>query len=222
MEGSCTSLQQALSVTMQCNIQTHSLVHLKDANQKVGCHPRWTIKSYLFTASRAFECLASTQLPPSVAQIVPASQADFNKLFEYGADMLGTSQACKFLLAAWLAHLHKSSWVAIDNTGKVVGYLIMSETTCFPEDGYCVAPFFADSAPIARSLLKMAVSFASANNPRRTLSMEIPVDYNLEGARIAVDELGAKPTQEILHMSRKEVTTKGFSKVFSHASSQVL
>ena len=49
------------------------------------------------------------------AHILPASQVDFEKLFAYSADMLGTSQACKLLLAAWLVHLQKSSWVAFDN-----------------------------------------------------------------------------------------------------------
>ena len=132
----------------QCNIQTYSLVHMKDWNLSRAHYPRWIVKLYSFTASCAVEGLASTQLPPSVAQILPASQADFNKLFEYGADMLGTSQVCKRLLAAWLAHLHKSSWVAIGNTGEVVGYLIMSETVRFPDRGYYIAPFYADSPPL--------------------------------------------------------------------------
>ena len=64
------------------------------------------VKMYKFTTSQAVEGLASSQLPPSVEQILPARQADFEKLFAYGADMLGTSQTCKLLLAAWLSHLY--------------------------------------------------------------------------------------------------------------------
>ena len=45
----------------------------------------------------------------------PCSHADFEKLFTHGAYMLGTSQVCKLLLAAWLVHPQKSSWVAFDN-----------------------------------------------------------------------------------------------------------
>ena len=107
---------------------------------------------------------------------MPASQADFEKLFAYGADMLGTSQICKLLLAVWLSHLQESSWVAIDVTGEVVGYLIMSKLTRFPEQGYCIAPFYADSVPVAHSLLKVAVEFASASNPRHKVVMDILVD----------------------------------------------
>ena len=197
------------------------LDHMNDFMQKRGYHPRRIVKLYSFTASRAVEGLASTQLSPSVAQILPASQADFNKLFEYSADMLGTSQVCKRLLAAWLAHLHKSSWVAIDNTGEVVGYLIMSETAHFPEEGYYIAPFYADSAPIARSLLKVAVSFASEDNPRHNIHLDIPAD-NVEGVSMLVSELGANLDHDLIVMSRKEAISRNLGKVFSNASSRVL
>ena len=159
----------------------------KDHLLKKGYLLGWIVKVYQFTASHAVEGLASSQLPPSVEQILPASQADFEKLFAYGADMLGTSQTCKLVLAAWLSHLQESSWVAIDNKGEVVGYLIMSEIAGFPEKGYCIAPFFADSAPIACSLLKVAAEFASANSPCKTycnIVMDIPVDFNPKGVCI--------------------------------------
>ena len=211
----------ASTVSDQCNIQLTALDRIKDFMQKRGYHPRRIVKLYSFTASCAVEGLASTQLPPSVAQILPASQADFNKLFEYSADMLGTSQVCKYLLAAWLAHLHKSSWVAIGNTGEVVGYLIMSETVRFPEEGYYIAPLFADSAPIARSLLKVAVSFASEDNPRHNILMDIPAD-NMEGVSMLVSELGANLDHDLIVMSRMEAISRNLGKVFSNASSRVL
>ena len=52
----------------QCNTQTYALVHMKDWNLRTGLHPRWIVKMHSFTASCAVESLASTQLPPSVAQ----------------------------------------------------------------------------------------------------------------------------------------------------------
>ena len=178
---------------------------------------------YQFTASHAVKSLASSQLPPSV-EILPASQFDFEKLFAYSADMLGTSQICKSLLAAWLCHLQESSWVAIDNKGEVqvVGYLMMSKIFGFPEQGYCLGPLYADSACIARSLLKVAVEFASASNPRHNIVIDIPVDYNPEGAHILEKEIGAKPIEDLIFMCDKELPEKHLSKVFSIASSQVL
>ena len=106
-----------------------------NAYQSSGHQPGWVEKVYQFTASCAVEGLASHQLPPSV-EVLPASQADFEKLFAYihSANMMGTLQTCKSLLAAWLCHLQESSWVAVDNKGEVVGYLIMSKTNCFPEE----------------------------------------------------------------------------------------
>ena len=86
----------------QCNGQLVAAANssMKDKyQQKMGFHPRWAIRRYGFTASRSLEGLKSTQVSPSVAQILPASQADFEKVFVYGADMLGTSQSCKSILS---------------------------------------------------------------------------------------------------------------------------
>ena len=193
---------------------------LKKYLSKRGYHQGRILKVYQFTASCAMEGLASCQVPPSVVQILPASHADFEKLLAYGADMLGTLQVCKLLLAAWLTHLQKSSWVAFDNKDNIVGYLIMSDTN--PE-GYFIAPFFADSAPIARSLLKVAVTFANANNPRHNIEMVTPGDHNPEGVSILEREIGARAIEELTFMSGKELPIpQHLSKVFGVASTSVV
>ena len=211
-----------LSCKNQCNIQTFSLTHLVDYHVKNGFKPGWSLKSYEFTASRAVEGLASCQLPPSVEQILPASQVDFEKLFAYSADMLGSSQTCKLLLAAWLCHLQESSWAAIDKNGEVVGYLIMSEIIRFPKEGYLIAPLYANSAAIACSLLKVAADFASANDPRHKLHVDIPVDFKQEFVRILEEEIGARSILDIIFMASKEIPSKCLSKVYSLASIDVL
>ena len=163
----------------QCNRQLVSAVPTMDQYQKSGFQPGWTMKRYAFTASRALEGLANVQLLSSVARIVPASEADFENVFTYGTDMLGRSQACKLLLAAWLSHIQESSWAALDNnTGEVVRYWIMSKTVLFSKDGYRVAPFFADSGPIARSLLSVAAEFASTNTSEQIMFLDVAADFN--------------------------------------------
>ena len=204
------------------DLQMIVVMKLKNYIQMRGYQPRWMVKVYQFTASRAVEALASSQLPPSVARIMPASHADFEKLFAYSEVMMGSSQVCKLLLAAWLCHLQESSWVAIDDTENIVGYLIMSDIICFPENGYFIAPFFADSAPIARSLLKVAAGFASASNPRHTIDIYVPFDFNPEGVSLLESEIGAKPVEELMVMSGKELPTQHLSKVFGIASTSVL
>ena len=206
----------------KCNIQTFSFPYLKNYHQKEGFQPGWMIMNYHFSASRAVECLASSKFPPSVEQILPTSQVAFEKLFAYGADMLGTSQTCKLLLAAWLCHLQVSSWSAIDKNGEVVGYLLMSETVRFPEHGYYIAPLYANSVPIARSLLNVTAAFASANNPRHTLIMDIPVGFNPEGVNIVEKEFGAWPVYELMVMDDKEIPYKCLSRAFSLASCDIL
>ena len=204
-------------VSDQWQISMFTPVFAKDLYQERGFQPCWNIREYKFTVSHAVEGLASSQLPPSVKQILPASQADFEKLFAYGADMLGTSRTCQLSLAAWLSYLQESSWVAIGITGEVVGYLIMSKTSRFPEEGYHIAPFYADSAPIARSLLKVAVDFARANNPEH-IFLRIPVDLNPEGVGILENEIGAESVMDLVFMTNREAPNKCHSKVFSISS----
>lgn len=211
----------SMNAAGQHNIQTFSLMFLKDHHEKRGLKPGWRVKTYEFTAFHAVEGLASCKVPPSV-EILPASHGDFEKMLAYGADMMGISQTCRLLLAAWLAHLQESSWVAIDNKGAVVGYLIMSETIRFPEEGYYIAPFYADSAPIGRSLLKVAAEYAHASSPKHIFYMDIPVDDNPEGAGILENEVGGTATYEYLFMANKGIPSKCLSKIFSFASLQVL
>ena len=207
----------------QYNGQLVAVVQMKDQYQKSGFQPGWTMKRYSFTSSRALEGLANIQLQSSVVDILPASEADFEKVFAYGADMLGTSQACKLLLAAWLSHFQESSWVALDKkTGEVVGCIIIRQTVLFPKDGYRVAPFFADSAPIARSLLKVAAEFASANNPEHIMFLDVAAEYNLESTQILENEIGTKPTMETVFMATKGIPTKPHTKVFGMGSLEVI
>ena len=206
----------------KCNVLTFSLLYLKDYHQKQGFQPGWIVKNYELTASRAIEGLASSQLPPSVEKISPANQVDFEKLFAYGADMLGTSQTCKSLLTAWLCHLQESSWAAIDSAGEVVGYLLMSETVRFPEQGYYISPFYANSAPIARSLLKVAAAFAAARNPRHILYLDTPLGHIPEAISMLENELGARNISDLIFMGKKGIPDKCLSKVFSVASCQVV
>ena len=146
------------------------------------------------------------QFPPFLAQIMPASQADFEKVFAYGADMLGTSQACKLVLAAMVAHAQESSWVTIDNHGEVVGYLIMSKTIRFPE-----VDMRADSADIARSLLKVAVEFAAPINPRH-IFLDMAADLNPKGVSILENELRAKKLADFVYSGTKGIPSSPSTK----------
>ena len=192
--------------------------------QQIGYQTGWLVRMYVFTASCAAERLASSQVSPSDALILPASKVDFEKLFAYGADMLGTSQTCKLVLAAWLSHLQESSWVAIDSLNEVVGYLILSETTGLPEEGYYIAPLYADSASIALSLLKVAVRFVCADNPKHQIVMDTPFDDNPEGVRLLEKDIGAQKDIDVLFMASKSLPKAStcLRRVYSMASLHIM
>ena len=213
------------TVDERCSIQTCAVLGMKEHHQRKGFKPTGRIiKLYEFSALHAAKGLASCQVPPSV-EILPASQVDFEKMFAYSAAMLGTSQTCKSLLAAWICYLQESSWVAIDDKGEVVGYLIMSETIRFPDEGYYILPLYADSVHIARSLLKVAAEFAIANNPGHNeiiLYADTPVDFNPDGVAMLETECEARTICDLVFMTDKEIPCKGLSKTFSLAGVQVL
>ena len=205
---------QAIADHWQINLFTPTFT--KEMYQEMGFQPGWNVRQYVFTVQDAIKGLASSQVPSSV-EILPAIEASFEKLFAYGADMLGTSQECKVNLAGWLSFLQESSWVAIDSKGEVVGYLIMSKTSRFPEEGYHIAPLYADSAPIARSLLKAAVEFASTSNPG-CVFLRMPIDKNPEGVSILENEIGAENVLDLVFMTNGDIPNKSLSKVFSDAA----
>ena len=207
----------------QYNLHGASVLNIKDARaiMKHPIMPGWIARTYAFDALLACESLESSQFPPSLAMILPANQVDFEKMFAYSADMLGTSNVCKSVLGTWLTQLQESSWVAIGNTGEVVGYLIMSKTVRFPEDGYYTGPFFADSAPIARSLLKVAVDFAAPHNPGH-IFLDIAVHLNPEGVSILENELGAKPVTDVVFFGTHGIPSMPQYKIFGTASMDVM
>ena len=199
------------------NVQLYA-ASMQSQYEQCGLKPDWILKRHTFTVSRAQKSLSDSQLPSSVAKILPGSQVNFEKLVEYGVDIMGSSQVVKSMLAGWISIGEESSWVATDDSDEIVGYLIMKKTARFPGDGYRIAPFYSNSAAIARSLLKHAVEFAAVSNSDH-LFMDLPRD-NLEGVSI-MDEFGATVSLEVVFMASKSVKIP-YKKMFGAASIDIM
>jgi hypothetical protein len=132
--------------------------------------------------------------------------------------MVTASNAWKLVLAAWLTHNQESCWVAMGDDDKIIGCLIMSETAHLPGEGYRVAPLFADSASVARSLLKTAVNYAAATDAE-TIFLDMSPEFNQEGVRIVENELGGKRIGEFMFMFRgHSIPKKPHPKAFGFTS----
>ena len=202
------------------NVQLFSGVNMQSKYEKWGLKPDWILRRFTFTVSQAQKSLSDCQLPSSIAKIIPGSQVNLEKLVEYSVDVMGSSPVCKSMLAAWISIGEESSWVATGDSGEIVGYLIMKKTACFPEDGYRIAPFYSNSADIARSLLKHAVEFAAVKNPASAiLFLDIPCN-NLEGVHI-MDEFGANVCVDLIFMAFK-CNPIPFRKIFGAASPEIV
>lgn len=199
--------------------QLYSVTNMQHAYMKFGFQPGWIARRYIFSCDRAAEGLSECKLPSSVSKILPGCEVNFDKLVAYGTDVMISSQASKSVLAAWLSSAQKSSWVAIGNEGEILGYLIMNATSRFAEEGYRIGPFFADSVPVARSLFKMAVEYATPNNPG-CLFMDVP--KGTENDTMAVKELGGKHFFDCIFMGTKDIPNIPLGKVFGFPSLEVL
>ena len=198
------------------NVQLYAMMNMQSRYEKWGLKPDWMVKTFTFDVSQAQKSLSDCQLPLAVAKIIPGSQVNLEKLVEYGADVMGSSQVCKSMLAAWISIGEESSWVATDNSSEIVGYLIMKKATFFHEKGYWIGPFYSDSAAIARSLLKCAVEFvADVSN----LYIDVPCD-NLEGVNI-MEGFGAIVKFEAIFMASKRIKMP-YNKVFGVASDDIM
>lgn len=179
--------------------------------------PLWSMRQYQLTISTVRERLSECHFPLSIAKIIPGNQANFEELNAYSADMVGSSQTCKSVLAAMLVHAQESSWVAIGKKGEIVGYLIMNKST-HPEGGYFVSPLFADSFSIARILLHTAVKFGRHS---RFLSLNASLS-NKEGIHTLESELKAEPFLTVVCFGTKGIQHKKHEKIFGVANATVM
>ena len=201
----------------ECEVQLTAVLNMQDQYKKSGFQPGWIVRRLKFSATRALESLSSCQTD---VKILPIKKANFDEMFAYSADMMGSSQACKSVLASWLSYAQQSSWVAVNDEGKIVGYLIMSKTSRFPEEGYRVAPFFASSAVIAQSLLKTAVEFAVPNKPE-FIFLDATPDLNSDSLDL-MEKVGADRMVDFVFMGTKGIPKRAHEKVFSCSSLEVL
>ena len=67
----------------QYTIHASSVLNIKNVQtfMNLPTRPGWILRRYSLDVSHARKGLASSQFPPSLAQIVSATQADFEKVF---------------------------------------------------------------------------------------------------------------------------------------------
>ena len=111
---------------------------------------------------------------------------------------------------------------AVNDEGGIVGYLIMSETSQFPEEGYRVAPFFANNAVIAQSLLKTAVECAILNKTE-LMFLDATPDLNSDSLNLieklqadrVIDRVLWEQKESQRELTKKYVVVRGSFHVLS-------
>lgn len=176
------------SVGDECNVALDSLVNMAGKYVKSGFKTECINRRCSILASNAVLALSGVA-PPWGMKIIPASDVDFQKLSAYDEKVFGNPRP--HLLASWITLSQECSWVAIDG-GEVVGYLILRKTLQLSKDGYRINPLFADSTPIARSLLKLACQFVASDSPQQIILIDLPMEKNKESLELVEKELSGK------------------------------
>ena len=150
------SLDQSLTIGLD------SVFDMVPKYESLGFQTAWQTNSSFLDFKTIVKTFENTQ-PPAGISVVSIKSVDKEKLLKYDASVFGTSR--NKLIEAWINIPGSLGWVAMDSNGEVVGYNTVRLTIVSKgaEFSLNMAPFYADSIEIARSLLKTAATDCLAN-----------------------------------------------------------
>ena len=140
--------------------------------EKTGFKHGWFDQRFEIAASQAADYLSGKcGQSSSEVNIQPASEVDFNDLFEYDTSVYAFPR--KSFLAKWISATNSRAFVATDNRGKVSGYIVV-RTTLKQGDGWKLGPLFADNSQVARSLYRAAFAKVATEDPTGFVTFDVP------------------------------------------------
>ena len=172
--------------------------------ERTGFKHGWFDQRFEIAASQAADYLSGEcGQSSSGVHIHPASEIEFNDIFEYDTSVYVFPR--KSFLAKWISASNSRAFVATDNRGKVVGYIV-ARMTLKQADGWKIGPLFADNSQIARSLYRAALAKVAAEDPTGVVVVDVPFgnEQNPDALKIA-KELSATPVFTAARMYSKGV-----------------
>ncbi len=175
-------------------IKHRMLVNIKTALQKLDCYD-----------------------PRTDAIIQPGSEVDFNKLSAYDSEVFGAPH--QLFLQGLLNGPNTITMAATDQNENIVGF-VSARKTIILEEGWRLAPLFADNALIARGLLQAIFRKMTVKATDRTIAMLELFQSNPDASALA-EELNAEPLTEIIRMFTKGPLEFKTEKVFSFCAGEI-
>ena len=198
----------SLSPTRNCGID--AVKENVPLFEKWGFKSMWTVRRMVFDVSHCVAYL--DKFHPSAGVLVqPAKQVNLDLLSAYDTAAFGAPH--HLFLNALLEAPNAINLAATNSGGDIVGF-ISARRTISEEDGWKIAPLFADDSQIARTLLKHVYKeLAKEVSKRKVVMMEIPADINPEAMALA-EELNGKFLLDMNRMFTKEALDIPREKIF--------
>lgn len=182
--------------------------------EKIGFETAWTNRRMLLDVSHCNSCLEKFEIPSNVL-IKPAKQVNFNCLSAYDTAAFGAPH--HLFLKALLNASNSISLAATNSNNDIIGF-ISGRKTILENEGWKIAPLFADNSLIAKALLKqLFTELAKEDSKRKVAIMDVPVDLNPNAYRL-VQELSGTFRFDMRQMFTKGAIDVEADKIFGMAS----
>ena len=210
--------KHALAPLWTCNLAADAVLDMAPQYENLmGLKSTWINRRMLFSVSHCASHLENFNTPVSVL-VQPAKQVDQDLLSAYDTVAFGAPH--HLFLKALLDSPNSINLAATNPSGDIIGF-ISARRTILEEEGWKIAPLFADDGEIARSLLKnVYLELAKETKTRKVAMMEIPFDINPEAYALA-EELNGTFLCDFSRMFTKGALDIPKEKNFSFASAEL-
>ena len=164
------------------------------------------------TASKNLQVLSKD----SSCNIKEVSDVDFEDIFQYDKRTFGYDR--KQFLYKWLYSPASHSFVALNNEGSIVGYIVARKAVAFKEKGdYVIRPLYCENINIGKDLLQSVLEHINKQDSPSLVQSCFPINQDPQ-VRELLNILNGDYLKSVVLMARN-VNRKGrIDKWFSPAS----
>ena len=150
------------SLGPSCSVTLDSVENMVPYYEQRGFKQSWKGDLYKCSVVAVSHCLSNLEKMPHVHITASLRDISFDALAAYDGSVFGEPRSSA--LEKWIFESDGSSWVAVDKTGKIVGYTVCHTLLKVKAGGksYRISPLFADNLLIAKHLLKAVVDYCLA------------------------------------------------------------
>ena len=206
------------SLPEDCNIGLVALPSKQHVYERIGFKPCWQVLYIHLVASEALAILSSNNSSSGV-KVLPASQAKFEDVVRYDAQVYGFSR--ERFLEKWLTAPNCHAFVALDKEGRVTGYAVVR--TILRQDSWRIGPLFADDSTTALCLYRAVFDKVTAVQVTGIVDAEVPHGGQMKKEALEIAQsLAGRSRVDFIRMYTKGVPPGIIvNKIFSHTVTEI-